>query len=77
MRHEVIGISCVLGRYIWEAENPGSKMLSSVLIQFLSTWGKLLPLGKADLTTERGRGAETADGGAEATHGLFLLSCET
>lgn len=46
-------------------------MLSSVYNHFLSMWGKLLSLGKADLTTEQQRGAETADGGTEATHGLF------
>lgn len=72
-RNEVI--FCVLGRYIWEAENPGGKMLSSVYKHFLSMWGKLPSLGKADLTTEQGRGDETADGGIEATHGLFPWKC--
>lgn len=51
-------------------------MLSSDLTQLFSMWGKFLSLGKADLTTEQGRGAETADGGIEATHGLFLFSLE-
>lgn len=72
MRSEIIDIFCVLRRYIWEVENPGSKMLSSVLIQTLFMWVKLLSLGKADLTKKHGRDAETVDGGIEATDGHFF-----
>lgn len=49
-------------------------MLSSALIQFPFMWGKLLSLGKADLTMEQGKRAETADGGIEVTDALFLFS---
>lgn len=63
-------------KYIWEAKNTGSKVLSSALIQILLMWVKLLSLGMADLTKEQGISAETADGGIEATRGHFLLPWE-